>query len=435
MLLVASMLPRNTFSLRWLALSGVGVGVVGANAGCVGGGGGIGRYRVVRSNLEWKLFSERNGYDVPSSSWSRIDLDHEGRPVLPGEGTTEGRGGAEDDVESWNGNAPLMAILWSDIAATLEVTSNAKENGDHSSSLVGIDDGSWDWSIVDSILGRIPRGGGGDRGGGDHDRTYTGLVNMGNTCYLNAQLQCAYHIPYLRRLVLDAKDEIVKVEMEVDVEIETDEVDEAVTICENNRTLDCSDAKLSEGKMTKSAEVSADEHLPELENCADSSSTNDTARQPIEAKKRVIVKKVVKEEILPISQALRALKITFNSLDSSLSSSGTTSVLCRTLGINPYIQQDGQEFWKLFIPEIRYDQLERLYSGYFEDDVREILPDGEESAGEELTMAVEDYGEEKKDEDDIIASSTEGVKTHKARERIRKELFLDLSIPVSERAG
>ena len=262
---------------------------------------------------------------------------------------------------------------------------------------------------------------------------------MGNTCYLNAQLQCAYHIPYLRRLVLDAKDEIVKVEVEVEVEIETDDDDEAVTICENNPTLDCSDSKLSEGTMTKFAEVSADEHITELENCAGSSSavdnSNDTARQPIEAKKRVIVKKVIKEVILPISQALRALKVTFNSLDSSLSSSGTTSVLCRTLGINPYIQQDGQEFWKLFIPEIRYDQLERLYSGYFEDYVREIIPDGEESAGEELAMAVEDYGEEKKDEDEIIASSTEGVKTNKARERIRKELFLDLSIPVSEGVG
>lgn len=29
-----------------------------------------------------------------------------------------------------------------------------------------------------------------------------GLVNLGNTCYLNAQLQCAYHIPYIRELIL-----------------------------------------------------------------------------------------------------------------------------------------------------------------------------------------------------------------------------------------
>mmetsp|Transcript_33174 Transcript_33174/g.48699 ORF Transcript_33174/g.48699 Transcript_33174/m.48699 type:complete len:261 (-) Transcript_33174:2217-2999(-) len=43
-------------------------------------------------------------------------------------------------------------------------------------------------------------------------RTYTsknnvlvsgGLVNLGNTCYLNAQLQCAYHVPLVRELILN----------------------------------------------------------------------------------------------------------------------------------------------------------------------------------------------------------------------------------------
>ena len=31
-----------------------------------------------------------------------------------------------------------------------------------------------------------------------------GLINLGNTCYLNSQLQCAYHIPAIRRLVLES---------------------------------------------------------------------------------------------------------------------------------------------------------------------------------------------------------------------------------------
>ena len=30
-----------------------------------------------------------------------------------------------------------------------------------------------------------------------------GLVNLGNTCYLNAQLQCAFHIPVVRDLILN----------------------------------------------------------------------------------------------------------------------------------------------------------------------------------------------------------------------------------------
>ncbi|KAL3817221.1 LOW QUALITY PROTEIN: hypothetical protein ACHAXA_009508 [Cyclostephanos tholiformis] len=380
-----------------------GVGVMGAHAGVVVGGGRLGG--IASSDLREAIL-EKNGRGMLSSPWSRSALDRGGRP---GEGTTEGKWGwAEDDVESWrNGNAPQLAFLLSDIAAVLEEAAIANENKDHSDYLVGVDDKSWDWSIVDSILGRIPRGGGGDRGG-DNERKYPGLVNMGNTCYLNAQLQCAYHIPYLRRLVLDAKDEIVEVEVDVEIEIETDDDDddEAVTIRENNPTSDCAVAKLDDEIKTKSAGVST--HYQ-----------RETIRVINQSKpKRVIVKKVTKKEILPISQALRALQVTFNSLDSSPSSSGTTSVLCRTLGINPYVQQDGQEFWKLFIPEIRYDQLERLWR-----------------FDEELAMAVEDYGEEKKDEDDLKISSTEDVKNNNARERIRKELFLDLSIPVSEGIG
>jgi ubiquitin C-terminal hydrolase len=30
-----------------------------------------------------------------------------------------------------------------------------------------------------------------------------GLQNLGNTCYLNAQIQCLYHIPYVRNLIVD----------------------------------------------------------------------------------------------------------------------------------------------------------------------------------------------------------------------------------------
>ena len=35
----------------------------------------------------------------------------------------------------------------------------------------------------------------------------TGLENLGNTCYVNAQLQCAFHIPLLRKLVLEGHDD------------------------------------------------------------------------------------------------------------------------------------------------------------------------------------------------------------------------------------
>ena len=436
MLLVASLLPKNTFSLRWLALSGVGVGVVGSGAAAAAGRRGVGRYCVVKSNLEWMLFSGGDNDEV-LSSWSTAALDPEGRSS-PREETTQG--GESENAELWNRHALLA--LWSDVAAALGEA--AKDNGDCAHSPLGENDESWDWSIVDSILSTIPRGGG-DRGG--DEMTYPGLVNMGNTCYINAQLQCAYHIPYLRRLVLDAKDEVVKVEVEVEVETDDDEEvaqieglgeDVAVATCENHPESDCLIVNLDDGTMTESAEDPIDERIPELEDDAESSTghlTNDDARQPFVVKKKTIVKKVTKEEFVPISQALRALKVTFNSLGNSSSSSGSTSVLCRTLGIDPYVQQDGQEFWKLFIPEIRHDQLARLYGGYFEDYVREILPESEVPTDEELVMAAEDYGEEKKDEEEFNVFSTNGAENIKARERIRKELFSDLSIPVSEGTG
>ena len=143
----------------------------------------------------------------------------------------------------------------------------------------------------------------------------------------------------------------------------------------------------------------------------------------------------MKEEIVPISHALQALKVVFNSLTHpSGGGSGSTTVLCRTLGINPYLQQDGQEFWKLFIPELDYNKLAKLYSGYFEDYVREIVPDEENKSGSTMDEEDDFYGEEKKEEDEDKSAAVEDG-DNKARERVRTEPFLDLSIPVAEGIG
>jgi ubiquitin carboxyl-terminal hydrolase 7 len=196
-------------------------------------------------------------------------------------------------------------------------------------------------------------------------------------------------VPLLREIVLGAKDEVVDVEVEVDDE-------EAAA---NEQPTDDCEHHLDEAAA-----------LDEIEQATDSVDRESTTSLP--------KKTIIKQELRPISPALRALQQTFKSLDpNSGHSSGSTQVLCRSLGINPYIQQDGQEFWKLFVPEVDYDKLTELYTGHYDDYIREIL---------ETNIA---YGEEKKDDDNLMVEQVQ------PRERVRTDPFLDLSIPVTEGSG
>mmetsp|Transcript_1752 Transcript_1752/g.3749 ORF Transcript_1752/g.3749 Transcript_1752/m.3749 type:complete len:784 (-) Transcript_1752:58-2409(-) len=413
MLLVASLLPKNTFSLRWLALSGGGFGSGGKNTlnNCL-----VNNHRGCSSKL---LFSDQK-QDTRSSSWLAMALDPKCEDVIM-------EGAAEEE-----GRKVILA-LWNDVTASL-----AKTMSGSIASVSDTDDyRSQDWTI-DSVLQIIPRGGGSGHGHDDQERetkSYAGLVNLGNTCYLNAQLQCAYHVPYLRQLVKNAKEKVVEVEVDVEVEVEVDDDDDAEgekeeggnEVLDENLALNCDSAE--EGG-TQAETIEAESVVPEQENDPEESREDDEPVQ--QPKKKTIIKKEMKEEIVPISNALQALKITFHSLTKSQRSSGSTSILCRTLGLNPYLQQDGQEFWKLFMPELDHDELGKLYSGYFEDYVREIVDDDVDPSLESESEMTEDE-EEKKEEYSTLREEEGAV--NKARERVRIEPFLDLSIPVAEGTG
>lgn len=268
-------------------------------------------------------------------------------------------------------------------------------------------------AINSQVVDSIPRGGDLSSSGNSFGPPYLGLVNLGNTCYLNAQLQCAFHVPFLRDLVLNAEDETVEVEVEIDDKTENDVVEhQSVGDCVHDGQNEINPESIDQFENKNSAPTK-DTPLLHDENESVAEATKATKNTAIQTERR------------PISQALRALQQTFRSLiPSSGQSAGSTQALCRSLGINPYIQQDGQEFWKLFIPEVNYAKLTELYTGYYDDYIRELIPQN---------SIEDDFWDEKKDDDDVIVRMEE--EEFKPRERVRTDPFLDLSIPVTEGTG
>lgn len=126
-----------------------------------------------------------------------------------------------------------------------------------------------------------------------------GLINAGNTCYLNAQLECAYHIPRVRGMII-------------------------------NPTTDTrSPALASLGYVFAAMQKAAE-----------------------------------------------------NGMDGFAQATPTT-VLCRTLGIPVWEQQDSSEFWKLLLPEFKLPQLVDLYQGSYEGYIAALDGSGRERKREE----------------------------------------------------
>ena len=165
-LLIATVVPRGAFSLRLLAL---------------GGGGSCGEEAAgLASLLPWSWFGtdRADGGAGPASA----------RP--PRRGAPSWRAGALDpappcDASGREGGADGSALsgLWEDVSSALyRSAGDVRVLG--SSMAEDADEEDWLADVQSNILG-VPRGGGPSNFESDDSASYSGLVNLGNTCYLN----------------------------------------------------------------------------------------------------------------------------------------------------------------------------------------------------------------------------------------------------------
>lgn len=151
-----------------------------------------------------------------------------------------------------------------------------------------------------------------------------GLQNMGSTCYLNAQLQCAYHIPLIRHLILSTATTLPH---SPPIPITTTTTTAGIT--RENKEGDESTALLALRRVFRDM----------------SNNSNTNKHEPVSPR-----------------------------------------VLCQAVNIPVFEQQDSQEFWKLLLPTLQLPALTDLYTGAYQDYIQALDGSGRERRREETFL-------------------------------------------------
>ena len=157
-----------------------------------------------------------------------------------------------------------------------------------------------------------------------------GLRNVGNTCYMNAQLQCAFHIPAVRDIVLSSPP-------------------------------------------TTTQQQQQQQTLP----------SDDNNDDEIEISQEQQPQHVTTEALLSLKELFEGMVQTVE--ENSFSVYKPFS-FCKRLGIEPMIQQDSQEFWKLLLPAVESEKLSDLYKGVYEDYISALDGSGRERRRDDVFL-------------------------------------------------